>query len=152
MSERRYHDLCRAVVVRALESGELVVDDDLLFGTVFWEVEGVFRLEWDSGSPGAGAGVEQVVRVGDLYLSRPEDWEVGVFDTLEEAVQALTGEEGICVTTATVSIDCTEWSDEEIIRRIVVLGEAPDRLRINGRVWPYETLEHVHGRLGGRGW
>ena len=152
MSDQRYHDLCRTILTRALEAGELVVDDALLDQVVFWELASVFSLHWDSGAPGAGAGVEQVARLGDLYLSRPEDWEGGLFETLEEAVHGLTGEGGICVSTATVAIDCTEWDEKEIIRRMIVIGEAPDRLRINGQVWPYETLEHVHHRLRGRRW
>ena len=150
MNDARYHDLCRAILARALDAGELVVDDELLYEVVFWQLEDVFRHYWDTCSPGAGAGVDQVVRIGDLYLPRGEYSQPGPFDSLEEAVHAIDGEDGIGVSTSSVSIGCTEWDEEEIIRRMIVFGDLPRELRINGRVWPYETLEHRMEQLGGR--
>lgn len=102
----------------------------------------VFSLEWDSGGPGGGAGIETVYRISGkyLYLSNTYGW-TGPFDTLDDAYGH------IFVTDATQSIDCSEWSDEEIIGRMQLTG-GPPVLYINGTAWPFETLEHVHERMG----
>jgi hypothetical protein len=102
----------------------------------------VFSLDWDSGGPGAGAGTENVYRIAGkyLYLSNTYGW-TGPFETLDDAYGS------IFVSAATQSIHCSEWSEEEIIRRIQLYG-GPAVLYINGTAWPFETLEHTHARMG----
>jgi hypothetical protein len=93
--------------------------------------EEVFRLYWDSRGPGAGADCELILRFENLYFPRSSvEGLSGPFATLDEALQS-GGFLG--VTAATVSIDCSELSAGDIIRRLqFVDAEAGHIVRING--------------------
>lgn len=105
----------------------------------------VFSMTWDSGAPGAGAHADEVFRIEGKYWA--EGWleSGGPFDTLAEAVAALTGDDGIYVSDCTEAIWSSEWTEDEIIARISTLEE-PDAVAINGARWPLERLEFERER------
>lgn len=113
----------------------------------------VFRFEWDSGGPGAGAGIEIVYQVGARYLASSLDLGVqGPYATLDAALGAWwePSPEGrtIPVAEATVAISCWEWTEEELIMRLDLRSWNPrPSLSINGEHWYLEELEREQRRL-----
>jgi hypothetical protein len=106
--------------------------------------EQVLSLDWDSGSPGAGAGTERVYQVGEKFLTASLDFGWGgPYDTLEQAFCP------IWVSEATTAIWCSEWTAEEIIARMEMVG-APPVLSLNEEDWPFEVLEHTYQKLAGQ--
>lgn len=134
-------DVIRALVVDAVRAVEWDLTSDDLYDWVPRYGEEVFSLYWDSGGPGAGAGIESVYRFADRYLACSDTfgWS-GPYDTLEDAYGS------IFVSSATKEISSSEWSDDEIIARMDLQGPGPE-LVINGTRWPLETLEHRHAQL-----
>ena len=86
---------------------------------------------WDSGGPGAGAGEEQIYRLGEHYAVASEmAGPLGPFQSLHEAIEQA---DVLCITDASKSIDCDELSTGQIIDLLQVHyhGEEP-ALDING--------------------
>jgi len=92
----------------------------------------VFRLRWDSGGPGAGAGEECVDVFRGLYwpCSSNEGY-YGPFETLEEAINQDCG----CVTGATRYIECAELTAAQLIPLLHVAGAPEHPFKINGELW-----------------
>jgi len=93
---------------------------------------------WDSGGPGAGAGEEQVYRLGERYAVASEmAGPLGPFQSLHEAIEQA---DVLCITDASKSIDCDELSTGQIIDLLQVHyhGEEP-ALDINGHRCVYDS-------------
>lgn len=140
----RFVEECRKLITTAITSG----DDDIDRETITEVLSGLgheaFRLEWDSGGPGAGAGTELVYEFQEKYFTASADfgWN-GPYESLDEALGGR-----IIVTGATREISCWEWTDEELIARMELHDPQPV-IRINGTDWPLERLEHeVQTRKG----
>ena len=136
-------DVIRELLLDAVRHHEWEITHDDLYDLAPRFGEEVFMLYWDSGGPGAGAGVERVYRLGGKYLKASDSfgWD-GPYDTLDQAHGT------IFVTGATREITCSEWGEDEIIARME-LHDPRSSLMINGTEWPLETLEHRHARLRG---
>ena len=101
---------------------------------IIGEANPVYRVDWDSGAPGAGADAEQIFRWGDGYIVVPSEGEdETVYPTLREAIE----ESGLNeVLDATQEIRSSELSSEEIAALLQVREE--DRsyhILINGEPW-----------------
>jgi hypothetical protein len=96
--------------------------------------ECVFEHEWDSGGPGAGAGVEAVYEWRGQYAVRSADYgPAGPFATLEEALEA----RGLLhVTDATVEIVCSRFTAQELADLLTEGGEGLP-VRVNGEWFAY---------------
>ena len=93
---------------------------------------------WDSGGPGAGAGEEQVYRLGEHYAVASEmAGPLGPFQSLHEAIGQT---DVLCITDASKTIDCDELSTGQIIDLLQVHyhGEEP-ALDINGHRCVYDS-------------
>jgi len=93
---------------------------------------------WDSGGPGAGAGEEQVYRLGEHYAVASEmEAPLGPFQSLHEAIEQT---DVLCITDASKSIDCGELSTGQIIDLLQVhYHEDEPSLDINGHRCVYDS-------------
>jgi len=141
---------CRRIVAKMVRDSS--VSDDYVHEFLLDEVsrngDEVFNLEWDSGGPGAGAGVEIVSRFrGHLFTLSPNVGLRGPWPSLEIAIRGLFGydrERPILINSATVSVSCTEWGDEELISKVNLdWPSLPARLEVNGEHWYLEELEPI---------
>lgn len=106
----------------ALENDPDLLDRDALIDLLYDEGETVFKHQWDSGGPGAGAGVEYIQELdGRFYYFC--DWAglYGPYDTIDEA---LDGNKLLLVNSATKGIESRYHSTEELIHRIDFNGES----------------------------
>ena len=78
---------------------------------------------------------DEVFRFGGHYFAESARGRSGPYARLEDALVALTGEAAIPVTPGLVAIESTEWSAEEIQRRIR-LSEPTAGVRVNGTLRP----------------
>ena len=93
----------------------------------------VYSVFWDSGGPGAGADYECVFRWRDHYATCLSfDDPMGPFDTIRAAIRAADLN---FVTPATVEIQSTELTSEEIAKLLRCQLDPPFSLRINGEPW-----------------
>ena len=93
----------------------------------------VYGLQWDSGSPGTGAGCETVYKFRGHYWSY-SDYEgfCGPYPCLDEALSSPF----TIVTDVTESIRCSELSSREIAERLEPYDlEYTKRIVINGEDW-----------------
>lgn len=136
MSDSFVHE-CRKLIAAAVRTGDDQVDRDTITELLSRLGLEVFRLEWDSGGPGAGAGTELVYEFQGKYFTASADfgWN-GPYETLDEA---LAGK--IFVSAATREVWCSEWSEEEIIARMELYDPLP-RITINGSEWALERIDH----------
>lgn len=98
----------------------------------------VFTHDWDTNSPGGGAGSEQVYCwKGEYAIASTDYGDSGPFDSLEEALQE---QDLLLVTGATTSIDCTEIGTEDLAARLL-FDDPPSSICINGERWIYNADE-----------
>ena len=93
---------------------------------------------WDSGGPGAGAGEEQVYRLGEQYAVASEiEGPLGPFQSLHEAIEQT---DVLSITDASESIDCDELSIAQILELLQLHyhGDEPC-LDINGHRCVYDS-------------
>ena len=146
---------CRVLLSRYLDE-EFLDSDDYVYEAL-WDFVGghghpVFKLEWDSGGPGGGAGTLSVYSFQDLYFTMSVDFGfAGPFDTLEEGLSHLgiLWKDGrIRVNDATREIRCRAWTDEELIRRLdLETFDLPDVLVLNDKAWETEELKTKRAAL-----
>ncbi|HPF72477.1 MAG TPA: hypothetical protein PLX09_02625 [Xanthomonadaceae bacterium] len=107
----------------ALEVLETLIDE---------QGEPVYRLDWDSGSPGAGSGCECVYRFADQFWVRSscEGFE-GPFETFEAALPG----DFLVVTEATTAVSCTLWSAHELASRLNIMTDDPHHVLLNDEPW-----------------
>ena len=108
--------------------------DEDEYERIIGEANPVYRVDWDSGAPGAGADAEQIFRWGDGYIVVPSDGEdETVYPTLREAI----GESELnYVTGATQEIRSSELSSEEIAALLQSREEEGSyHVLINGEPW-----------------
>lgn len=146
---------CRTLFGRYLDD-EFLDSDDYVYETLWNFVTGhgsaVFKLEWDSGGPGGGAGTESVHSFQDFYFTTSVDYGfAGPFDRVEDALKhlgLLTKDGRIRVNDATREIRCRTWTDEELIRRLDLESfDLPEALGLNDRGWTAEELRWEKDRL-----
>lgn len=92
----------------------------------------VFRMEWDSGGAGAGAGIEQILMYRWRYYfisSDLDEEEIQSCQSLEEAVK----ESGLLEINEAVTAISSEWSAEILIPMLAFTGDVETRIRINGK-------------------
>jgi hypothetical protein len=114
--------------------GETDIDECIMILTEIIHEQGevVFREYWDSGGPGAGADVDLIYKYRDHFWRYDDDGLSGPFYDFEDSLW----EEYIAVTSATESIDCSEWSTEELIQKIKPIElEGNINITINGEKW-----------------
>jgi hypothetical protein len=116
--------------------------DEELTERVCEEGDWVLSLHWDSGGPGAGAGVESIYKFKNQYWYYSIDNGLsGPFDSLTEAL------DGFGVTDATERIDCAELTAAELADRLDLDHAEPGhRLQINDEEWEVSSdgkLERV---------
>lgn len=107
--------------------------EQILSEVIIEEGEIVYGLEWDSGGPGAGGGYEVVYKFRSYYWSYSgyEGFR-GPYPCLTEALSAVL----TTVTSATVSVRCSELSSDEIAERLEPYDlEGTKRIVINGEDW-----------------
>lgn len=109
-----------------------------------WQM--VFQHHWDSGGPGAGAGVEKVYRRDDRYIV--VDFEGQRHGPFGSMILAINTHELGYVTEATTEIDCTELSAVELEGCLqlsahpghtFLLNQATVRITPTGRLEPVAT-------------
>jgi hypothetical protein len=113
---------------------DLNVDDCILILSEIIHEQGdvVFSLAWDSGGPGAGAGVDCIYKYRDYFWRLDDFGLAGPFSDFEDALWG----EYIAVSSATESIECSEWSTEELIQKIKPIGLDDNvNITINGEGW-----------------
>ncbi len=96
------------------------------------EGEVVFKNDWDSGGPGAGADSERVYRYKHLYW--PDNSTEGLSGPCESLEDALKGDCG-AVTNATTSIRCSELDSAELSSLLWVQSCPKEPFKINGERW-----------------
>ena len=97
--------------------------------------ECVFEHEWDSGGPGAGAGVERVYRwKGRFAFSSPDNGRAGPFNTLEDALQA---QHLLRVTDASTSIYCSLLKGDELAGQMTCVEDGC-LVTVNDELWRYD--------------
>jgi hypothetical protein len=115
--------------------GEIDVGEciEILTEIIHEKGEVVFREYWDSGGPGAGADVECIYKYREHFWRYDSDYGLsGPFYDFEDSLW----DEYIAVTSATRSIDCSEWSTEELIQKIKPKDlEDSINITINGEKW-----------------
>ena len=81
----------RELFNRIGHSGEQFDDDwvESIEEKIRAEGDIVGRHEWDSGGPGAGAGVEYVYRFRELYFSQDDTGMFGPYNSFTEAADAV---------------------------------------------------------------
>lgn len=92
----------------------------------------VFRMEWDSGGAGAGAGMEQILMYRWRYYfisSDLEEEEIPGYPSLEEALE----EGGLLEISEAVTAISSEWPAELLISKLAYSGEVETKFRINGK-------------------
>ena len=139
-------DECRALVQDLLPAD--ASDDELsacIYDALDAEGELLFSLEWDSGGPGAGAGIECIYRLRGHYFFQSLDFGLGgPFATFEDPVEYVVGmgEDGsIPVNSATREITCSIWGVDELVQRLdLAMCEAGFDLVLNGESFRLEVL------------
>ncbi len=111
------------------------------------EGEGVFSHEWDSGGPGAGAGVEWVYELaGKFYYPCCDCGELfGPYDTVDEAVEG----DLLTVTTATGEIGSGFHDADELAEKVEFehyQGDGEDE-RLGHEVW-FNSIPYVWTKPG----
>jgi uncharacterized protein (TIGR02996 family) len=101
------------------------------------EGEMVYELEWDSGGPGAGAGVNSVHHWKGKYVSSSDNGHEGPFNSLDEALEEDDGL--LCVNSATGCINSSVMSAKEIAKRLVCYEKDGFEVQINGQYWVYRA-------------
>jgi hypothetical protein len=97
--------------------------------------ECVFEHEWDSGGPGAGAGVERVYRwKGKFAFSSADNGRAGPFNTLDDALEA---QDLLRVTDASTSIYCSLLKGDELAGQMTC-EEDGCLVTVNGEPWEYD--------------
>ena len=90
-----------------------------------------FRISWDSGSPGAGAGTELVIRYGDdYYVFLSDDDDHGPYKDLSSA---LDDKELSFIREAVTSVESFELDTPELID-LLRASSAGQSIKINGVV------------------
>ncbi len=115
---------CGAELERALDDEDSgICNDETFLYVLHDEGEVVFRHEWDSGGPGAGAGAECVYELAGRFYY-PCDWAglYGPYDTLDEAVRG----DLLMVNEASTLIESSFHDDEELASRAEFNGEVVD--------------------------
>lgn len=107
------------------------IDDDLS-ERIYEEGERVLNLFWDSGGPGAGADCESIYKFRNLYWRHDSNEGLsGPYQSLSDAMDDFIG-----VTSATVTIDCTELTASELSKRLKIYdAESGHSVEINGEGW-----------------
>jgi hypothetical protein len=140
-------DKVRALCGDMLPDGE--DDDDGSLADNMMELllgaDSVYTLDWESDGPGASAGTERVVLLCERYFTLSYDFGPGgPYDTMLEALQSMvsTDEHGnIRLGPATCSIDCSQWSTDELLLQCDLYKHTPAHgLDLNGRYWTIDQL------------
>lgn len=105
---------------------------EVLIDLVLGEGEEVFRVDWDSGAPGVGAGSEIVYELRGLYFAALDEGWLGPCEDLEvlledERLSTLTG--------ATIRIESSRIGAAEIVELLEVQLQEPHELEINGTLF-----------------
>jgi hypothetical protein len=142
------HEQLARLVTDAAPTEEWLAD--IVRGIIRILGDPVFSLEWDSGAPGAGAGIEQVFKAEGAYFKESMDFGVGgPYDTLEEAIGYADGR--VLLNGATRAIHCSEWTHHELICKLDLESHGPpDTIELNGREWELETLRQYQKALMAR--
>jgi hypothetical protein len=106
---------------------------EVLSELIYEEGEDVFRHDWDSGGPGAGANSEIVYRFRDLYW--PCSSVEGLFGPTETLQEALKSGDFLKVTSATTSIHCTEIGVARLAKMLEAATVGPKEFVLNGASW-----------------
>ena len=90
----------------------------------------VFSIYWDTGSPLAGAQVEQIYKYqGQYWTDKFQEEMMGPFTSFVEALEPM-----LEIGNVTEYIECTEMGDEELAERLVVYNcDGGETFTINGR-------------------
>ena len=128
-------DRRRAALLQAIDRGDLVLRPHLMWDFVRHGGEVVLSLRWATEDGTRRPVVDEVFRFGGHYFAESARGASGPFTRLDDALVALTGEAAIPVTPRLVEIESTEWSAEEIQRRIR-MAEPVAAVRVNGTLWP----------------
>jgi hypothetical protein len=117
-----------------MSDAEDELEGDDIADYIISEGELVFSHEWDSGGPGAGAGVEQVYHWnGQFAIFSADLGNSGPFATLDEA---LADQDLLMVTSATTRIDCSLLTAKELARRLQC-DEDGYQVVLNGERYAY---------------
>ena len=114
--------------------GELNVDEciEILTEIIQEKGEVVYSQYWDSGGPGAGADVDLIYKYRGHFWRHDEDGLSGPFYDFEESLW----DDYIAITSATESINCSEWSTEQLIQKAKPIElESNTNITINGERW-----------------
>lgn len=147
-------EACRRLLGDALAAD---ADDwevhDLVIDLLDSEGDQVCALEWDSGSPGAGAGSEAAYEWRGKFFFLGSDGLGGPFAALADAMQGvipMTDDGRIIVGAATREISCWRWSIAELIDHLELDTHDPHAvLVLNGERWYLETLEQEQSKRRG---
>jgi hypothetical protein len=111
------------------------------------EGEVVFSHEWDSGGPGAGAGIECVYELaGRFYYPCCDCPELfGSYDTVDEAVEG----DLLMVNSATYNVESSYHGDEELAARAEFNGAPGDGEdeRLGHEIW-FNCIPYVWSKPG----
>jgi len=139
---------CKAILSELIAEGKLdVFDEDEGEPDREWLIEAmtnlildegdiVYALYWDSGGPGAGAGVEHIFRFRGSYFWRLEvTGFLGLFQSLDDVLTTFP-EEFLGITEATEKIYCDELSADDIAGRLLIFLDREERVvTINNEKW-----------------
>jgi hypothetical protein len=95
----------------------------------------VYELYWDSGGPGAGAEYERVFRWRDKYAGHTSH--AGTTGPFDDIRTAICDAEVNAVGSATVHINSTELSSEEIAELLWDMQSMGESFRINDEPWGF---------------
>jgi hypothetical protein len=132
------------------EHGELDRDRclEVLCALILDRGKVVYRLLWDSGGLGSGAGEEVVYKFEDLYWPHLSDMGLsGSYDSLREALSGAF----LCVMDSTYEISSKELTGERLVELLQVDAEPGYRLGINRATWEVSAEGKLERRKRSKG-
>jgi hypothetical protein len=123
-------------------------EEDGAVDRIIDEGEVVFTREWDTGAPLAGAGSEQVYRLGGYYaLCSTHIGRDGPIDSLEEALDRW---ELLQVRSGIQAIESSELTSGELVK-VLTCPEEHCEVAINGEDWTFSQRTGFRPRKAGKG-
>jgi hypothetical protein len=115
------------------DDDERLIEDENQVEQIEQHGREVFRHDWDSGGPGAGAGSERIVEFeGKFFLCSLDDGTRGPFESLDEVLDRFELDR---VSEASVELCSPILTSSEIAARITCRERGPIGILLNGESW-----------------